>query len=77
MPTREATMAARDDRPPNAAASTASPQSSRRRAPRKPASWQHTDALLDEALKDTFPASDPPALTQPAPEEPIDAETKE
>ncbi len=25
----------------------------------------HLDALLDDALDDTFPASDPPALTQP------------
>jgi hypothetical protein len=26
---------------------------------------QHRDALLDEALEDTFPASDPPAITRP------------
>ncbi len=26
----------------------------------------HTEALLDEALDETFPASDPPAMTEPA-----------
>ena len=26
---------------------------------------QHRDALLDEALEETFPASDPPAITRP------------
>jgi hypothetical protein len=26
------------------------------------------DELLDEALKETFPASDPPSITQPAPD---------
>ncbi|HET9903771.1 MAG TPA: hypothetical protein VFQ27_08750 [Xanthobacteraceae bacterium] len=30
----------------------------------------HLDALLDDALEQTFPASDPPALTQPAPGDP-------
>ena len=30
----------------------------------------HYDALLDEALEESFPASDPPALTEPAPAEP-------
>ena len=25
----------------------------------------HSDRLLDEALEDTFPASDPPSITQP------------
>ena len=25
----------------------------------------HLDELLDEALEDTFPASDPPSMTQP------------
>jgi hypothetical protein len=28
---------------------------------------KHKDDLLDEALKDTFPASDPPAILQPVP----------
>lgn len=27
----------------------------------------HIDALLDEALAETFPASDPPAITIPPP----------
>ncbi|MDF2994491.1 MAG: hypothetical protein K0R27_128 [Xanthobacteraceae bacterium] len=27
----------------------------------------HLDRLLDEALAETFPASDPPAITLPAP----------
>jgi hypothetical protein len=28
---------------------------------------EHRDELLDEALEETFPASDPPAVTQPRP----------
>lgn len=28
---------------------------------------EHLDALLDEALDETFPASDPPAILEPAP----------
>jgi nicotinate phosphoribosyltransferase len=32
------------------------------------------DALLDEALDQTFPASDPPSLTQPAPDGPSENE---
>jgi hypothetical protein len=32
------------------------------------------DALLDEALEDTFPASDPPAITQPTPDGEFDAD---
>jgi hypothetical protein len=39
--------------------------------PQSPGSAQqkkkHQDDLLDEALKDTFPASDPPAMLQPVP----------
>jgi hypothetical protein len=31
---------------------------------------KHKDELLDEALKQTFPASDPPAMLQPAPDAP-------
>ena len=27
------------------------------------------DALLDEALEESFPASDPPAMTEPSPSE--------
>jgi hypothetical protein len=30
------------------------------------------DEMLDEALDDTFPASDPPAITEPAPTPPED-----
>jgi hypothetical protein len=36
---------------------------------------KHFDQLLDQALEDTFPASDPVAVLQPAPEpEPIPEE---
>ena len=31
---------------------------------------KHVDALLDQALQDTFPASDPVAALQPAPDVP-------
>ena len=34
--------------------------------PQPPASLMSVDALLDEALDDTFPASDPVALTLPS-----------
>jgi len=34
--------------------------------PQQPASLKTVDALLDEALDDTFPASDPVALTLPS-----------
>lgn len=36
--------------------------------PRKPPAEtveEHREAMLDEALEDTFPASDPPAITRP------------
>lgn len=36
----------------------------------------HLDQLLDEALAETFPASDPPAITQPAPTAEDGAEEK-
>jgi len=43
-------------------------------APKKPRLSQpdkkHQDELLDEALEETFPASDPPAMLEPAPESP-------
>jgi hypothetical protein len=29
---------------------------------------QHLNELLDEALEETFPASDPPAMLEPAPD---------
>ena len=32
------------------------------------ASKAQLDAALDEALEETFPASDPPQMTEPAPE---------
>ena len=32
------------------------------------AAWvEHREALLDEALKESFPASDPPSMAQPRP----------
>jgi hypothetical protein len=33
---------------------------------------KHFDELLDQALEDTFPASDPVAVLQPAPEPVVD-----
>ena len=36
---------------------------------------QHVDNILDEALKETFPASDAVAITQPLPRENVPAET--
>ncbi len=33
----------------------------------KPAPKRHGEAMLDEALDESFPASDPPAMTDPAP----------
>jgi hypothetical protein len=38
----------------------------KRPAPKRPPALIAVDALLDEALDDTFPASDPVALTQPS-----------
>lgn len=44
-------------------------------APRKPKPSQqddkHLNDLLDEALKETFPASDPPAMLEPVPDPPL------
>ena len=46
--------------------------------PKDPGSAQqkkkHQDELLDEALKETFPASDPPAMLQPVPGVPPEEE---
>lgn len=36
------------------------------RKPEKPAPNGHKQMLLDEALDETFPASDPPAMLEPA-----------
>ncbi|POF28931.1 hypothetical protein [Roseibium marinum] len=33
---------------------------------------KHLDDLLDEALDETFPASDPPAMLEPGPESSTD-----
>ena len=38
----------------------------KRRHPAAPSIQPQVDELLDEALEDTFPASDPVSLTQPA-----------
>jgi hypothetical protein len=35
-----------------------------------PRDKKHLDELLDEALEETFPASDPPAMLEPVPESP-------
>ena len=37
---------------------------------RTPSSKAHEDDLLDEALDESFPASDPPSMTEPATPEP-------
>jgi len=39
-------------------------------ARRYPVRRKHVEDLLDQALADTFPASDPVAVAQPAPEVP-------
>jgi hypothetical protein len=41
-------------------------KTARRPAPQHGPALQAVDALLDEALSETFPASDPVALTQPS-----------
>jgi len=38
---------------------------SARRTPKDGAQWARQEKLLDEALEQTFPASDPPSSTQP------------
>jgi len=38
-------------------------ENSSSRGKTSPARLRHDDARLDEALKETFPASDPPAIT--------------
>lgn len=37
------------------------------KAARPPTKKEHQDELLDEALEETFPASDPVAMIEPAP----------
>lgn len=37
---------------------------------------KHLDELLDEALEETFPASDPPALLEPAPDLPNNSKNR-
>jgi hypothetical protein len=46
---------------------------------RKPADprQRKLDKQLDEALAETFPASDPPAITEPAPTPPEDGESEQ
>jgi hypothetical protein len=41
-------------------------KTTKRPAPKRQQTMLAVDALLDEALGDTFPASDPVALTQPS-----------
>jgi hypothetical protein len=41
-------------------------KTTKRRAPKRQSAALAVDALLDEALDETFPASDPVALTQPS-----------
>ncbi len=36
----------------------------------KPPPQSHEEDMLDEALDESFPASDPPSMTDPAPHEP-------
>ena len=38
---------------------------------------KHREELLDEALKQTFPASDPPAMLEPVPDSPPADENKD
>lgn len=44
------------------------PLSSPKKPKRSQADKKHQNALLDEALEETFPASDPPAMIEPAPD---------
>jgi hypothetical protein len=44
------------------------PQSAPRKPKPSPQEKRHLDELLDEALDETFPASDPPAMLEPVPD---------
>jgi hypothetical protein len=44
------------------------PQSVRKKPKPSAQEKRHLDELLDEALDETFPASDPPAMLEPAPD---------
>ena len=48
------------DRPPGTPETAKVPAPDKNNAQKK-----HTEELLDEALKETFPASDPPAMLEP------------
>lgn len=41
--------------------------------PTSPDALRKTDEKLDQALKDTFPASDPVAIAEPSPDESSDS----
>lgn len=45
-----------------------------KRKPAKPRNNKHRQELLDEALDETFPASDPPAMLEPAPPAPANGQ---
>ena len=47
---------------------TPKPQSAKKKPKPSPQEKRHLDELLDEALDETFPASDPPAMLEPVPD---------
>ena len=48
---------------------TPKPPSAPKKPQPSPREKKHTDELLDEALKATFPASDPLAMLEPVPDD--------
>ena len=50
-----------DDRHPNTPAAPEDPAPKTNNSNKR----KHTEELLDEALRETFPASDPPAMLEP------------
>jgi hypothetical protein len=44
------------------------PPAARKEKKPSPPDGKHLEELLDEALEETFPASDPPAMLEPAPD---------